>query len=58
MHAPGAHTENRDAASKACSKCKMTKPLAGFFKDKSKPDGLYSQVNLCPLCSMPGKPYA
>jgi hypothetical protein len=29
---------------KLCSKCKATKHASEFFKDKSKPDGLYSQV--------------
>lgn len=53
----------REPLSKACSKCKVTKPAAEFFKDKSKPDGMYSQVrslaflgaipeiNLCICCS-------
>ena len=54
INAPEAHSVLPDAGSKACSKCKVTKPLAGFFKDKSKPDGLYSQVSLRPLCSIPG----
>jgi len=29
---------------KACSKCKLVKLAEEFFKDKSKPDGMYSQV--------------
>jgi hypothetical protein len=29
---------------KTCSKCKVTKMSEDFFKDKSKPDGMYSQV--------------
>ena len=54
INAPEAHSVIPDAGSKECSKCKMTKPLAGFFKDKSKPDGLYSQVSWRPLCSLSG----
>ena len=46
MNGPGAHTETRDPELKACSKCKMAKPLVEYFKDKSKPDSLYSQVSL------------
>lgn len=30
---------------KVCSKCKMTKSASDFFRDKSKPDGMYSQVS-------------
>ena len=49
MNAPGAHTELPGPGLKACSKCKMAKPLVEYFKDKSKPDSLYSQVGLqCP----------
>lgn len=29
---------------KTCSKCKETKLASDFFKDKSKPDGMYSQA--------------
>ncbi len=29
---------------KTCSKCKVTKMSDDFFRDKSKPDGMYSQV--------------
>ncbi len=32
---------------KTCSKCKETKSASEFFKDKSKPDGMYSQVRTC-----------
>eukprot|EP00884_Botryococcus_braunii_P016969 jgi/Botrbrau1/3956/Bobra.0365s0030.2 len=32
---------------KQCSKCKSTKESNDFFKDKSKPDGLYSQCKVC-----------
>ncbi len=46
MNAPGAHTELPGPGLKACSKCKMAKPLVEYFKDKSKPDSLYSQVGL------------
>ena len=35
-------------ASKVCSKCKAVKPTEQFFRDKSKADGLYSQVS-CPM---------
>ena len=31
-------------ANKMCSKCKAIKPSDQFFRDKSKPDRLYSQV--------------
>jgi hypothetical protein len=34
--------------SKTCSKCKTEKPSAEFFRDKSKPDGMYSQVCAAP----------
>ena len=34
-------------AHKICSKCKAIKPSNQFFRDKSKPDGLYSQVTAC-----------
>ncbi len=37
------------AIQKTCSKCKETKVATEFFKDKSKPDGMYSQV--CALFS-------
>ena len=37
---------------KVCSKCKMTKSASDFFRDKSKPDGMYSQVSAL-LCSVP-----
>ena len=30
---------------KTCSKCRAQKPGSDFFRDKSKPDGLYSQVH-------------
>ena len=46
MSALEEHSGLGDAGSKACSKCRVLKPMAGFFKDKSKPDGLYSQVSL------------
>ncbi|KAK9915493.1 hypothetical protein WJX75_009972 [Coccomyxa subellipsoidea] len=32
---------------KTCSKCKETKVASEFFKDKSKPDGMYSQCKAC-----------
>ena len=35
-----------DAGTKVCSKCRVAKLAADFFRDKSKPDGLYSQVQL------------
>jgi hypothetical protein len=35
-------------SSKVCSKCRVTKDAVDFFKDKSKPDGLYSQVRCWP----------
>ena len=35
--------------SKTCSKCKAVKPSGDFFRDKSKPDGLYSQVLIIAL---------
>ena len=46
IDAPGAHTGVGGPGLKACSKCKMAKPLVEYFKDKSKPDSLYSQVSL------------
>ncbi|CAL8468903.1 g8444 [Coccomyxa elongata] len=35
------------AIQKTCSKCKETKVATEFFKDKSKPDGMYSQCKTC-----------
>lgn len=32
---------------KKCSKCEETKPVAEFYKDKQKPDGLYSSCKSC-----------
>ena len=32
---------------KICSKCKISKPLSEFYKDKTNNDGLYSSCKLC-----------
>ena len=32
---------------KICSKCSLEKPTGEFWKDKTKPDGLYSQCTAC-----------
>lgn len=37
-------THNVMPLTKTCSKCKITKMSEEFFRDKSKPDGMYSQV--------------
>ena len=42
--AGGQEQEPQRPPSKTCSKCKTEKPSAEFFRDKSKPDGMYSQV--------------
>lgn len=41
---------------KLCSKCKASKPSEDFFKDRSKPDGLYSQV--CDFSNVQSVPYS
>ena len=47
----GGAQELQDAerpAGKMCSKCRAQKPGSEFFRDKSKHDGLYSQVGALP----------
>ena len=48
---PGSGIGSRPASAprtrKVCSKCSMEKPVAEFWKDKTKPDGLYSQCTAC-----------
>lgn len=36
-----------DYTTKVCSKCKQTKPLSDFHRDKTTPDGYYGQCKLC-----------